>query len=217
MEALSEVAEGMPECRNGMVLAKAPTLELELLGPDHPDRSSLQRFIADAYWLSYGARIHHFAQCLVGLRRGNGEWSAGLGYSLAGDDALFIEHYLDEPVEAVIGERLQVPVRRNQVVEVGNLAASGPGAGRCLIVRMAALLQDLGRPWIVFTSTRSLLNSFARLDLAPILLAPADPRRLPDQGRAWGSYYDSDPQVMTGNVHVALAQLTSRIAGSGQR
>ena len=49
-----------------------------------------------------------------------------------------------------------------------------------------ALLHQLDHTWVVFTSTRSLLNSFDRLDTAPTFLAQADPSRLPDQGRSWG-------------------------------
>jgi hypothetical protein len=93
---------------------------------------------------------------------------------------------------------------------VGNLAASGPGAARRLIVGMTALLHRLGRTWVVFTSTRSLLNSFARLEIEPMRLAAADPARLPDRGRSWGSYYANLPQVMAASIPVGFVHLASK-------
>jgi hypothetical protein len=65
----------------------------------------------------------------------------------------------------------------------------------------------------VFTATASLLNSFGRLRLQPSALAPADPSRLPDAGQQWGSYYDTQPQVMFGDIRYGyekLARLAAR-------
>jgi len=188
---------------------------LELLTPDHPERESLQRFIAREYWLRHGARIEHYARQLLGLKHPDRGWAAGLGYTLPDTEPLFVEQYLDHPVEREIALRLGIPVRRSQVVEVGNLAATGPGAARRLIVAMTALLHRMDRTWVVFTSTKSLLNSFARLQIAPIPLAAADPGRLPDRGRNWGTYYSNHPQVMTANIPLGYVHLAAqRCSGS---
>ncbi len=210
MDAVHSARQGDPIPWGGDVEKFALHRDLEVLPPDHPDRQSLQAFIAAAYRRIYGARVEHFARQLVGLRNSAGGWSAGLGYTLARPDALFVEHYLDRPVEHEIASRLGIAIGRNQVVEVGNLAACGPGAARRLIVGMTALLHRLGHTWVVFTSTRALLNSFARLEIEPILLAPADPGRLPDRGRSWGSYYDSHPQVMAASIPIGFAHLASK-------
>jgi len=195
---------------NGDTRGSAFHRNLEVLPAEHPDRLSLQGFIAAAYRRIYDARIEHYARHLVGLRDPDGGWSAGLGYTLASPDALFVEHYLDRPVEHEIAARLGIAIHREQVVEVGNLAASGPGAARRLIVGMTALLHRLGRTWVVFTSTRSLLNSFARLEIEPMRLAAADPSRLPDRGRSWGSYYANHPQVMAASIPVGFVHLASK-------
>lgn len=160
----------------------------------------------------YGARVDHFAQRLVGLRRPNGPWLAGVGYTLAGSEPLFIEHYLDQPVETEIEAKLGTAVRREQIVEVGNLAALQAGAGRRVIICMTALLNQLERTWVVFTSTRSLLNSFTHLEIPTIVLATADPLRLPDRGQNWGTYYDTHPQVMTASIPLGFLHLASKRA-----
>lgn len=179
----------------------------EVLDREHRDRQSLERFIADTYTAAYGAHVTHYAEHLVALRHSGRGWDAGLGYTLGGRNRLFVEQYLDEPVEAAISSALGATVERNQIVEVGNLAAAGSGAARRVIVRMTALLHELGRTWVVFTSTRALLNSFSRLNIATIDLGRADPSRLPDRGANWGSYYATDPHVMTANIPLGFLHL----------
>lgn len=180
---------------------------LECYERGDPGRAQLEAFIAATFLENYGARIAHFSDTLVGCRDADGAWTAALGFSLAGAHPLFLEHYLDGPIEAEVGARLGRPVARAEIVEVGNLAALRPGAARALIVGTTGLLHGLGLGVVAFTATTSLLNSFSRLQLRPQVLAPADPARLPDGGSQWGSYYDTHPQVMFGDIQYGYSEL----------
>jgi hypothetical protein len=104
---------------------------------------------------------------------------------------------------------LGIEVRRDQIVEVGNLAASSAGTARRVIIDTTTLLNRMNRSWVVFTATRSLLNSFLRLGISPVFLARAEPERLADRGISWGSYYDTEPQVMIANIHLGFVQLSN--------
>jgi hypothetical protein len=187
--------------------AARSSYEVEYVRAGDPARASLEAFIARSFQASYGADLSHFCDTLLGARDASGQWIAALGYSLGEDGALFLEQYLDEPLEQLIGNRAGRPVARAEIVEVGNLAAAHPGAARALIVSMTRLLHARGLHWVAFTATTSLLNSFTRLRLKPGVLAEADPRRLPDAGSRWGSYYNSQPQVMFGDIRYGYAQL----------
>ncbi|QOY96688.1 thermostable hemolysin [Massilia sp. UMI-21] len=186
---------------------RPPRAVLERFERNDAGRAELEAFIAAAFLDNYGARIVHFNDTLVGCRDPGGAWTAALGYSLAGEHPLFLEHYLDAPVEAEVGARLGRPVARAEIVEVGNLAALHPGAARALIIGTTGLLHGLGLQVVTFTATTSLLNSFGRLQLRPQVLAPADPARLPDGGQQWGSYYDTHPQVMFGDIQYGYSEL----------
>jgi hypothetical protein len=176
----------------------------------HGRRPSLERFIAEVYLLRYGARIVHFAQQLIAVQDGCGKWLAAAGYTPAMAAPLFVEQYLDVPVEAALGARIGAPVTRAEVVEAGNLAAVDPGAARNMIITLAAHLHRLQLGWVVLTCNRSLLNSFFRLGLSPIALVRADPHRLPDCGRNWGSYYETDPVVVAADVAAGFSSLQTR-------
>lgn len=195
-----------PPCQVAAETA-GPGYVVEYVGAGDPARAGLEAFIAAAFFKSYGAELSHFCATLLGCRGAHGQWIAALGYSLAADGPLFLEQYLDAPLEQEIGARAGQAVERSRIVEVGNLAAGHAGAARALIVSMTRLLHSHGLHWVAFTATASLLNSFTRLRLKPGVLAEADPRRLPDAGQRWGTYYNAQPQVMFGDIRYGYAQL----------
>lgn len=179
---------------------RRPAYQIETVSRDDGRRAGLEAFIAQTFLAKYGARLQHFSETLIGCTGEDGGWVAALGYTPAASGPTFLEQYLDAPLESEIAARTGQPVGRAGVVEVGNLAALHAGAARALIVRTTHLLYELGFQWVAFTATPSLLNSFRRLRLQPQALASADPVRLPDGGRDWGTYYDSHPQVMFGDI-----------------
>jgi hypothetical protein len=102
------------------------------------------------------------------------------------------------------------PVRRERIVEVGNLAAETSGGSIQVILALAGHLDELGYDWVVFTATSELAGIFARLGLPPLALAPADPARLGGEAATWGSYYDSAPVVVAGRIRLALERAGRR-------
>ena len=177
---------------------------LEPVHRSHPARAAFESFIATRFRRAYGAHVSHFLPHLLGVRDGLARWQAAAGYAAANAQTLFVEHYLDDPVERTLATALGRPVGRAGIVEVGNLAAISAGTARAIIPQLARHLHRLGYIWVVFTATRALRNSFHRLGLRPLQLTRADPARLPDGGASWGTYYEQDPVVMAGKVALGV-------------
>jgi hypothetical protein len=184
---------------------RAATARLEPVHATHPSRAQFEQFIAARFGRAYGARVTHFLPQLLGVRDGLGRWQAAAGYAAAEGGRLFLEQYLQSPIEHALAGKLGRPLARHGIVEVGNLAAVSAGMARLLIPQLARHLHRLGYRWVVFTATRALRNSFLRLGLRPLPIAPADPARLPDGGASWGAYYEQDPMVMAGKIALGLA------------
>ena len=191
---------------------------IDLIPPDHEDRRSVERFVHERFLRRYQADIRHFMPYLLRIRRdGSGDWIAVAGARPAGDGApLFLEQYLDVPIERAISERIGASVDRSEIVEIGNLAESENGGARHAITALTGLLYGAGFVWVAFTAVRLLLNAFSRLELQPTVLAMADPARLSTAQRLeWGSYYDNSPQVVCGRIDhgfQALDSLRNRLA-----
>jgi len=162
---------------------------------------ALQGYIQAAYSQEFNARIPHFLPCLLGLYRADGLLVGACGLKLAGSERLYLEQYLDQPIEAAIETRLGSPARRDRIVEVGNLACSEPGNARLMFAALCRLLCDNALDYVVFTGTAKLRNSFARLRLNPVELALAEAHQVGEDASAWGEYYRCQPRVMAGDLN----------------
>jgi len=187
-----------------MVARRPARALLEPVHRAHPARATFENFIAARFGRAYGARVNHFLPHLLGIRDGLARWQAAAGYAAAGEQTLFLEQYLDQPIERALAAALGRPIARPGIVEVGNLAAISAGMARTIIPQLARHLHRLGYIWVVFTATRALRNSFHRLGLRPLPLTRADPARLADGGASWGTYYDQDPVVMAGKIALGV-------------
>ena len=118
-------------------LQELDTFQIIEVGPDHPERLSLQAFIADNFFKTYQADVKHFSETLLGCKDAQGHWVAALGYSGLAHRRAFLEQYLDVPIEQEIASLQKQTVARTQIVEVGNLAALHPGAGRAIYIAAA--------------------------------------------------------------------------------
>lgn len=164
------------------------------------ERVELEAFIAGRFRAVYGARVGHFCAHLFGLRDATGAWQAAAGYTPAASGPLYLEHYLDRPVEEVLSSAMGERVPRGHIIEVGNLAAANKGFGKTFVPLLARHLRELDYRWVVFTATREVRGLLERLSFEPRELAPAAPERLPDGGAGWGSYYAHEPCVMGGYI-----------------
>ena len=180
---------------------------LWLAQAESAQREAFEQFIRQRFDEAHGARISSFMPDLFGLHDAEQQLSAVCGARLAVEQPLFLEQYLDAPVEQIIARLAERPVVRDEIVEVGNLAAVGAGHARLLIVALTDVLVALGFRWVAFTGTSTLLNSFQRLGLSPLSLGIADPACMGDDLADWGSYYATRPQVMVGDIYAGHQRL----------
>lgn len=174
-----------------------PRYTAALSGPDAPERTELEQFIRLVFHRAYGARIRHFMPQLMSLRDADGRLLAVCGLRNADREPLFLETYLEAPVEQVIAARTGDAVGRGDVVEVGNLAVAAPGIAPHLLASVSRYLHGTGTQWAVFTAIPLLRNSLARLNMPLEVLADATLQHIDAAERpAWGSYYARNPQVL---------------------
>lgn len=171
--------------------------------PDGPLRGPYEQLIRSKYAQVHGARLERFMPHLVGCTDGHGQALAVLGYRSGDEGRLFLEQYLDLPIEAALARdgAAAGPVTglgRDRIVEVGNFASRDRAATAELVRRLPHHLARRGFQWLVFTGTaqvRALVAGFG----APLVdLGPADAARLQDQADRWGRYYEETPRVMAG-------------------
>lgn len=166
--------------------------------------SAAKTLITERYQAAHGAQVegtYEHYEMIVG-RGGHAE--ATMGYRFAGDEPLFLEAYLDNPIEHVLGLRLDAMIDRRRIVEIGDHASRSALATIALWRRAASRLEPHA-DFVVAVLTASLRSMFDRIGLNLIELAPARAACLPQTAENWGRYYESDPMICAGEIAAGRA------------
>jgi hypothetical protein len=187
-----------PRERPGCCRPLGRTLQLATVEANSLERSELEAFVGDAFARNHGAQVTSFMPTLLSFRDPVGTLRGAVGMRHAGEHLLYLEQYLDQPVDSAIASATGEPVHRRQVVEVGNLASVNCRTAVRMIAQLPAHLLSREFQWIVFTATsvvREILLGFG----APLVeLARAERARVALGSDRWGSYYETDPRVFAG-------------------
>lgn len=174
------------------------TLRLAEVGSDAPARPELEAFVREKFQRGHGATVSTFMPTLLSFRDASGDLRGVIGLRAAAPAPLYLEQYLEQPIESAIAAATGQRVQRREVVEVGNLAGANCRAAMRMVAALPSYLLSHDYQWIVFTATnavRGILQGFG----APLVeLAQADGSRVADGSDRWGSYYEKDPRVLAG-------------------
>lgn len=184
---------------------KAQPKIVSIVGSFTKDREIVEDFIRDIYARSYDAAIRVRYPVLMSVRDENGKILAATGFRLAAEEPLFLEQYLSAPIEDMI----KTP--REHIVEIGNLASDGGGASLFLFAALSAYLNYKGYTQAVVTSTEMLERRFRQMGLRPQRHAKATPALLSGNGENWGTYYESQPHVVSGSVEEGYKRLQRQL------
>jgi len=164
---------------------------------DAADRDEIERFIIDTLHHTYGAYIKRFKPYLMSLRDQDGRLIAVCGLHSAATERLFLENFLDQPIETLLSAHTGAPVKRGNIVEIDNFSVAELGLSRHLVTAINDQLYFTAKEWAVLTATPALRDVFVELGLNPEILADTDINLLSSEDQlAWGSYFEQKPQIM---------------------
>lgn len=172
------------------------------------ERTRVEQFIKSIYLKSYGARIEINYPVLMSVCNSAGDILAAAGFRYAADAPLFLERYIDTPIEQALSELYKGPLERRDIVEIGNLASGGGGASVFLFAALSAYLDSQGVRYATITGTQLISERLRKLGLKPHTICDANINRLPQgEQEKWGSYYDACPRVLAGSVRDGVRRL----------
>ena len=187
-------------------LHKSATTLFTLDSPNSDQRARLEQFIASKFNSAYGASIVEFFPLLLS-RTDENQLSSVVGLRPGTERPLFLEQYLDCPLEEAISRQSGIQVERDRLMEIGNLASSYKSGNQLMFILLTAVLARAGYTWVVFTATSQVRSLLTRLEFHPVTLCEADESRLVNKQQVWGSYYQSQPMVQAGSVSQGMAAL----------
>ena len=193
-EALRAVPRERPACRRPL----GSSLRLAAAESGSSERAEIESFVGDAFVRKHDATVTSFMPTLLSFRDPAGALRGAVGLRGAGDQPLYLEQYLDQPVESAIASAMRGPVHRREVVEVGNLAGANCRAAVRMVALLPAYLLAHHYQWIVFTATSAVREILLGFGAPLIELARAESTRVALGSDQWGRYYDTDPRVFAG-------------------
>jgi hypothetical protein len=188
--------------------------QISLYNTNLEDSLEAKIFIQDIFQKYYKAKINITYPILIAILDRNNNILSAAGLRFADSRKLFLEQYLDQKIENILSNKYRKKISREQIVEVGSLASGGNGMSKFLFIALAAYLRKIGYLYTVMTGTAKLRNSFKRLNLKPITLSTASQDKLINKSENWGSYYNSKPQVLAGNIDTGYKTLKTILGAS---
>ena len=177
------------------------------LHPSYGEASSLIRMV---YCRKYAAFLPGIYKDLIVVFEA-AKPVAAVGFNPAKNEPLFLECYLNLPIELAM-QAQSIDAKRKTIVEIGHMVSTIRQGSWTLIQITAEYMISKGYAWLVFTATEDLRGIFDYLGVQLNALAAAKKSSLSSVStkQAWGTYYESNPVVVAACVHQMLEAVTSK-------
>jgi len=170
-----------------------------LAEPDSHMRKELESRIRTGFGQHFQACIEGFMPELAVYRHASSAEGV-IGIRNAGDEPLFLESYLDRPIELAVRQLAGTSVQRSQIAEVGQFVISDRATVADFFRDLVPFLQSQGFEWVCFTGTNRIRALLTRIGFEGCPVANATRDRIWASKENWGSYYDHEPVVIVGKL-----------------
>ncbi len=182
-----------------MEAPRLPTSNFTIAAQGSCERRRIEARVQEGFCMHFGAAIHEFMPELAVYRHADGS-SGIVGIRRASTEPLFLENYLDRPIEAEIAALAALPIERERIAEIGQFVVDDRDIVGDLFRDIVPFLLDNGFEWVTFTATGVIRALLARIGFHGKPVARAEAARLGSDTSHWGSYYDKDPMVIVGRL-----------------
>jgi hypothetical protein len=167
-------------------------------------------FIRNQYWVSHRAILTSLMHQRFAILNAHDMPCAVVGLKVLRHQSTLVERYLDDPIEQAVSRVVGQSVAREQLVEVGNLAADSLIQSARLIIFLLHWLKQAGISHAVCTGTQAVRLALKRARVPFDIIGSADPIRLGDERWKWGTYYQNAPKILVIDIHQGLAAVGER-------
>jgi hypothetical protein len=132
------------------LLSHSGGYQICLVDESHARLSDVEAFIAACFLSVHDAHVTSFIPISLVLFADDDAIRAAIGVRDANHSSLFLEHYFDQSIEAIIADRRhedRIQINRESVIEVGNLASLDRFASRRLFESLVQVTSRMRHLW----------------------------------------------------------------------
>lgn len=184
--------------------------EFVIINKADKHRADAEQIIERRYLETYKAQLYHYSEIFVATKYHN-SISAILGLTFGENSPFFLERYFKVPMEELLMQKLNTPINRNNILELGCFASTDASASRELIFATSAWLSQVARTYkySLFTLTSPVARLLRRFKLDFQHLQTASNKPLSEYEKTlWGQYYDFNPSVFFTDIPAGTKQLS---------
>lgn len=175
-------------------------------GPRDSGRRHAEAFIADVFKDQHDANLSSFMPILLANGCNTETLSCAVGIREVGSHKIFLEKYLEEPIDITLGHIAKQEVQREQIAEVGNLASTSIGSCRQLFTFLLHYFSYHQTEWVVCTGTGAVRAILEKAGIPHQLIKRAKADKLGSERYSWGTYYWHNPFVLAIHIPTAIAK-----------
>lgn len=190
-----------------LAVAGRSAYRLTLARSGEPDYDRACDLAADQYQRHFGCALRDHYPAYFCLEN-QGQLLGVCGFRAA-TGQLFLEQYLEAPVETLLPTENGHAPSRSEIVELGAFAVRHRGLALLLMNCLAPALQDMGFVHAVCTATLPVRRCLRTLGISAANLGRAEASCLSNSESDWGSYYSMRPAV----IHGAIALTADSLRG----
>jgi hypothetical protein len=157
-----------------------------------PFYNKIAAYIENGFADTYSASMTVNSPVLLATQTRNIQAALGLRNA---SNTLFSEQYLDLDIVTYL-TKLGLHTERSDLIEISSLYSSNRRMTIRLLSSLVLGLYQLGYHYLLFTATNPLLALLTNFGLRPITLCHANQNRLHSSSDNWGTYYQTQPQVV---------------------
>ncbi|MBL4681474.1 MAG: thermostable hemolysin [Pseudomonadales bacterium] len=180
--------------------------ELTISKDGEVTHGNVNKLISKAYAKHFQCDLRHFLPSSFSLVSSN-EVVACTGFQSADHSELFLEQYLDKPIEQALSIAMDSSIERKDIVEIGGFAVTSSNHALSFMLQLAPAFQNLGFRYAVCTVTYPVRKYLKNLGLDTVFLGDATPDMVDTSDNAWGSYYRLKPVILGGNINAAVQKI----------
>ncbi len=184
-------------------------MNLGLYGKENPDHDVVEDYIYRSFKKKYSANVKYSFPYVLTLNYKK-RICAAAGIRLAESGPLFLERYLQYPVEQETGMCFKTAVRRESIVELSNIISVWRGNNKLLLMLLIDLLHKVNREWLLLLSNREVEDALKKINFTTIRLSDISAKILNGEKEQWGSYFNDNSRIILCHVPSTLIILRQK-------